>query len=836
MSYKIFNKRIVTLTWLLILTILGLYYLSVNSNSTSQISSDNRVITSASPYIYGETQQVLLGEVEETNNAYIYLKLRFRADGTEGNPNVFQTAPVNRGMRLEISGTTASIVLPDIAVAGGLKGLTLITELKKKQWYDLDVEAINGRFVRIKLDGKLVADYASLSINMEMTKILVGGGFDESRAFRGQIDNISITKGNRPLQIYKSKIVEYAFFSFLIFGLLVFLVEFFSVASFYVGLGSVLLAIGSYNSFYFNNYFPVTEGWFSAYAHLINKGLVPYRDFYLFLTPLYPLKLAAFQSLFGESFILLRILGVAVVLSISIFLYLILVRRFSSLVSTISTITAIIYYQSGNAHITYDFIQFFSLYVIAATYLIVCYSDNEAMTRSRKTLNGPIQLFLAGLLVALAFLVKQSNGTLVVMFSVLAVVMVTAGQNFSTRWRNISVYIIGMALPVIALLVWLFFVNALPQFIDQVIFGAINAKGTIGSILFSWIGRHANSDFLSQLKAALLYTSPLLVTSLIATAIHKFRKNYVLHKRQEILLIYLSLFLIIALLCISYYGGELIKPWMVVPGFNLFKNIVAVSVVLPIILILISITSHFTGFSFRRKDLAVGATITIGLIFGNGTSAGISEVSIFLSFAYALAFLMSLPNVYGVAQGVVGVVCLSFILVLTTAKFQQPYAWWYLSEPDVRESTSHLTSPLMKGFRLSQETTKMLEEVTRIIQTYSQPSDDIFTFSNIPIFYVLANRWPHSKVVVSWFDFLPDNLAREEANRLRNFPPAILVNLKLPEATWVAHENLFRGGKPLGQRDIQAAILELIEKRKLYQLDYSHELSPGSVLEIWLKL
>jgi hypothetical protein len=274
---------------------------------------------------------------------------------------------------------------------------------------------------------------------------------------------------------------------------------------------------------------------------------------------------------------------------------------------------------------------------------------------------------------------------------------------------------------------------------------------------------------------------------------------------------------------------------MVVPGLNLSKIVVPISIILVIVLISFYITSHLTSISFPRKDLIVSATITIGLVFGNGTSAGISEVSVFLSFAYALAFLMSLPNVYGVAKGVVGIICLSFILVLTTAKFQQPYAWWYVSEPNVRESTSNPTSPLMIGFRLSKDTTKILEEVTQIIQKYSQPNDDVFTFSNIPSFYVLANRWPHSKVVVSWFDFLPDKLAKEEAIRLRASLPAIIVNLKIPEAVWVAHENLFRNGLALGQRDIEATILDLTKARNLYILEFSQEVSPGCILEVWRK-
>jgi hypothetical protein len=140
---------------------------------------------------------------------------------------------------------------------------------------------------------------------------------------------------------------------------------------------------------------------------------------------------------------------------------------------------------------------------------------------------------------------------------------------------------------------------------------------------------------------------------------------------------------------------------------------------------------------------------------------------------------------------------------------------------------------LLSGFRLSASSTRLLEETTDIIQTFAEPEDDVFTFPHIPGFYVLANRWPHSKVVVSWFDFLPDKYAAEEAIRILASPPAVIVNLRLPDEVFIAHENLFRAGKRLGQRDIQAAISELTGELNLYQLDLRREVSPGCILEVW---
>lgn len=51
-----------------------------------------------------------------------------------------------------------------------------------------------------------------------------------------------------------------------------------------------------------NEFFPITEGWFSTYGAMIRDGAVPYRDFPLLLTPLYPFFIALLQMLAGESF------------------------------------------------------------------------------------------------------------------------------------------------------------------------------------------------------------------------------------------------------------------------------------------------------------------------------------------------------------------------------------------------------------------------------------------------------------------------------------------------------------------------------------------------------
>jgi hypothetical protein len=227
--------------------------------------------------------------------------------------------------------------------------------------------------------------------------------------------------------------------------------------------------------------------------------------------------------------------------------------------------------------------------------------------------------------------------------------------------------------------------------------------------------------------------------------------------------------------------------------------------------------------------------MSIGLIFGNGTSAGIGEVSLFLVFALFVSLVLALHSRYILPKLMVGLPCLSFVMLLSGAKFNEPYNWWYVSEPDVRASSIEAQTIGARGFLLSKDSAAVIDETVDIINKHTEKDDAIFTFPNIPGYYLLSDRLPNSKVIVSWFDFLPDYLAREEAKRLLRDPPAAIVNLNLPDTVWEAHEDLFRQGKHLGQRDILSSITSLTITQGLYDKHFSQEVSPGCTIQVWIR-
>ncbi len=153
-------------------------------------------ILSGSDFVGGKTAPLAFGSIADPSSGYLHISFRFRVDDTEGYPNLFQTAPVNKGLRLEISGSNAGFVIADSVEANGLRGLTLSNKIEKEHWYALEVEALNGAYVRATLDGASAAEFGGPQIAIEISDILVGGGFDSSRTFRGEIRDIQVEKGH----------------------------------------------------------------------------------------------------------------------------------------------------------------------------------------------------------------------------------------------------------------------------------------------------------------------------------------------------------------------------------------------------------------------------------------------------------------------------------------------------------------------------------------------------------------------------------------------------------------------------------------------------------------
>ena len=589
-----------------------------------------------------------------------------------------------------------------------------------------------------------------------------------------------------------------------------------------------------YNYLYSFSFLPITEGWFTVYGKLINNGMIPYRDFYLYLTPFYPLFIGQFIEIFGDSFFALRLLGFLVTLLITSLLFFILSKRFKPIPAMFASIICMFYYQSGVAYISYDFTQFLTLLTLASLLMLTIVGDTKSEDFKNVELKIILCLILAGLFASLAFLTKQSNGSMVLIASGISSLYIVY-FNHRSNLKIFVYYLLGVSIPFVTIFIWLYSENSLGSFFSQIFTDALSVKGDLGSILFSWIKNSFNNIFFVQMKTASIWFLKLFFTSLLTYYIFK-KINFLKKLKYEYLYVFFLTSLAFLSVLNSYYDYLSFNDKIIVQALHYNNYIIPITLSAIIIIFLLSLASVIfkkLPIYIKPNDIII-LIFSTGMIFGNGTSAGLSEISIFLFLGYALSYLMS-SNFFKIpGTAIVLYLGLSFIFTFSSKKFNSPYAWWGIDEPDVRIERSYSNIELFKNLHLSKASNIRLESINKILVDYGD-NKSIFAFPNIPIIYLLADNLPKSKVVISWFDFLPDKRATEESFRIMNNNPDVIVNLLLPEIAWSVHERLFRDNMRLGQRDILDVINDLTLKKSLYNLEFSEELSNDLILQVWTK-
>jgi hypothetical protein len=201
----------------------------------------------------------------------------------------------------------------------------------------------------------------------------------------------------------------------------------------------------------------------------------------------------------------------------------------------------------------------------------------------------------------------------------------------------------------------------------------------------------------------------------------------------------------------------------------------------------------------------------LGLTCGNGTSAGLSEISAFLGVALITALLLRAGLPYVLPTIIPMVTAIAFVTFLVNQKYENPYHWWSVVNPDIRHTAGHQVGGLLAGLSMPFEKCAAIQKITDAIVRNSEPDEAVYVFPHMPIFYMLANRPPFNNAVVSWFDFMSDRQAERLAQSLNDSPPEVIVFADLPAEVFLAHEQLFRGGRPMAQRKIVAVIDGLLQ-------------------------
>lgn len=132
---------------------------------------------------------IRLGGLLKDKSAYFSANFTFKGGHKNTPQNIFQTAPFNSGIRLELTGNTLGVVYADYQKSSGYSSLILQKNLNLNEVHQIKIEALTKEFLRISVDDH-VETIKSPYLIFATNEFLIGGGFSPDRTYTGEIRDI----------------------------------------------------------------------------------------------------------------------------------------------------------------------------------------------------------------------------------------------------------------------------------------------------------------------------------------------------------------------------------------------------------------------------------------------------------------------------------------------------------------------------------------------------------------------------------------------------------------------------------------------------------------------
>ena len=786
----------------------------------------------------------------------IIISFRVKVESLNGSNTIFQTAPENDGIKLLLKEPHSLILNIRTNLNNRFKTIDLTNNFLLNDWHKILIKIDRFGWVMVKIDQDIILDKKYKFLDYYLTKVLIGGEYQDEniQLMHGQIDDFSLN-----YKVFKKRKIAKVFeiVAMILLGIFLYLlvlklkiIKFFSKiyqskltlnkqtilkykrSNFWLAILISNLIVGVYNLLFFNRFFPITDGLWSLTARYILSGKMPYRDFHVYVPPLFPLKIAGFVSLFGYDFIYLRILGIFAMLAMTTLLFLIFVRFVPAYTSAIVTVLVMVVFQSHNILPTYDYTVFGFIYIFLSTVLFYNYLDFQ-----RKRLNfWKFNLFLCGIFVSLLFLTKQNYGGLFIFTFIFLIVLINRKR---ALWPLV-IYLAGLVLPLVIVLVWLIKNQALVPFIQQVFFDALSSKGGMYRVFFAW--------FFDLFKNNMLV---LCGTLLFVFLLYKRKFNLFNTVREDIfgvlvykmrLLIPVVLF-VLCLLAVVFplFNEGIIRYAPVCYIAEFMFVIVPITMIFVFICLILFLSNYlFKKYSSKTEDLLVFFIISLVVILCGATACGgvIFPYSIQLPLGLLFGLFIASKNISSKIRFFFAGVAFLMIINASNMKLNDLYNWFVFRCPSVKESVySAKKIKYLNGFYMDRESVEVFSKINEIVQKNTSPGDTIFSFPYMPVFYLMNDRYPATFAFLHWYDSTSDNLCHIDALRLRKIPPKVIIlwNDKRGKARSF-HEALYRGKKESSQREIDKVISDFTCDYGTYELNTILSLRNDTSIEIWSRI
>ncbi len=581
-------------------------------------------------------------------------------------------------------------------------------------------------------------------------------------------------------------------------------------------------------------YAPLTEGWWHVYARWLDAGEVPYRDFKLLITPGMPLITWAMTSILGESFLGLRLFGVLVAGGIAFILSIMLSKVLNPIISMSLTSFGVVFLYSGSASIVYDYNYFAVLFLlVSALFLQKGLSQESDESIAFKWMH----YFYSGIFTGLVFLVKQSTGIASIALFSLSILFLFffCYRCELSRLRGLFYYSIGWFTPLAMFSAFFLALGSFEQMLSQVFGGATDAKGSLNSILFSWLdGLYNPMGFGVEIYWAVSTVLGIYFLVLFVQFWLKLAKVEIDHLVSRIpTVVIVALAVIGSLIVALVLRLEMLSDGNFRLGETSYRYWLELSTHLYVAPLITCVVGLFWSvFSSDRLKWTPLFATSLVLAWSTGMSAGLTEYGIFMSSVVSIAWGLSALGSLAGALAITIPLAIITILGLTFHKFEVPYSWWGYEVVSANKATEVSQEGLTKGLRFEPSQLAFFNQSLDFLRPISACKNGIEVYPHLPIFQLELDALPKSKASVYWFDFYPKDAVKDQSQRIISNPPSGVVLVNLPDFVNDGHGILFNSGDTPEQVMIGDALKNVINRND-YEAGPSDLVSSNYLVEVY---
>jgi hypothetical protein len=547
---------------------------------------------------------------------------------------------------------------------------------------------------------------------------------------------------------------------------------------------------------------PGVSGMFLEFASRLLAGKVPYKDFYVVVTPFYIFRTAAVVKVFGPSLAILRLVDIGYRCALAAILVIWLSKVVRVPYALLGTLAAVGVFSTDPADPLTSYHLEATFWAVLGAFLLSFVKWDR-----RQILRNITLISCSGACCSICFFTKQTEGggISLALFIVVAALSIRDLGIRGTCLR-LTAFCSGWVIPAGIVLGWLASKGALKAFANAIFVDGPSAKGSPLHILTrvfldgfgSWPGNAVYILFaicIMLLVIRVVKTAPT-VSEATAPAMSPLA---LIAATGAVALIagYALGFSIPRSANFAYW----VEIWTIFIGFF---GVFSLAVYYTTILIQRGMDEED-----RQRWLLVMASFWISYTMSWSWVAWgpMALPSLGVVVALVLEGLLSRPRTLILRSSAAAAVVL-LLSVCETGRVGCPFSWDSWTDDPIRNATASSKQPLLKGIYMSPEMADFTDRLTKVIEDHSRASDSVFVYSYQPLWYVLADRWPPTYAQVHFFDVAPDDLCRRDAERIVKERPAVIVDFVGDSELW--NEQLFRAGQRSGQRDLQDRMYQLI--------------------------